>query len=148
MRLENQQATSVWRVAGLLLCLLAVGISIVTGGVALVPAMLLLALGAYYAGRTQVEAIVLSEYLRTVSVTRSHGFTSSVRTFPVQELTARYQAHGGLRSGKYYTLELHYQGNLVAVLDPKAGYYSREIELLYSAMLALHAAGQETKARS
>lgn len=139
MRLENQQATGVWRVAGLLLCLLALGIVAVTGGVALVPALLLLALGAYYAGRTQVEVIVLSEYLRTVSVTRSHGFTSSVRTFPVQELTARYQANGGLRSGKYYTLELHYQGNLVAVLDPKAGYNSTDIESFHSAVLALQA---------
>ena len=148
MRLENQQSTMVWRTGGLLMCAIALGLAVATGGAALIPAVLLVALGTYYAGRVQVEAVVLSEHFRTIAVARSRLFSSSTRTFPLGALTARYQAHGGLRSAKYYTLELQYQGETVAALDPKAGYEPDGIASFHAALLAMQAAGAGTVAQT
>ncbi|AII53831.1 hypothetical protein [Hymenobacter sp. APR13] len=141
MRLENQQSTSGWRVAGLLMGAVALGLAFATGGAAFLPAVLLLVLGAHYAGRTQVEVVVLSEHFRTLTVSYSRWFGSSTRTFPLESLTARYQARGGLRSAKYYALALHYRGRSVAVLDPKAGYDQAQLDHLHAALLTSPARG-------
>jgi len=139
MRLENQQSTGTWRVGGLVACGGALVLAVATGGGALVPALMLLALGGYYAGRATVEAVVLSEHFRTLSVTRSQWFGSATRTFPFAEVTAREQAQGGLRSTKYYTLVLEHQGRPVAELDPKAGYDRVGMARFHAALLTAQA---------
>ena len=140
MRLENQQSTIVWRVAGLLACAVALTITIATGGAALIPGLLLLATGGHYAWRSWVEAVVLSTHFRTLTVTRTRMFATSTRTFPLDGLTAHYQVQGGLRSAKYHILEFRYQGRTIADLDPKQGYDRAGIEAFHAALLATQAA--------
>lgn len=139
MRLENKQSPILMHTGGLLACAVAVVMVVATGGAAFVPALLLLALGGYYAGRTQVQAVVLSTHFRTLVVDRSRLFSSSTQTFPLDGVTVRYVVHGGLRSAKYHTLDISYQGRTIAKLDPKEGYDRAEIERFHAALLASQA---------
>ena len=139
MRLENQQSTGLWRVGGLVACAGALVLAVATGGAALVPALMLLALGGYYAGRATVEVVAFSAHLRTLSVTRSQWFGAATRTFSLAEVTAREQAQGGWRSPKYYTLVLEHRGRPVAELDPKAGYDRAGMDRFHAALLAAQA---------
>ena len=114
----------------------ALVLAVATGGGALVPALMLLALGGYYVGRATVEAVVLSEHFCTLSVTRSQWFGFVTRSFPLAEVTAREQAKGGLRSTKYYTLVLeHHRGRPITKLDPKAGYNQVGMARFHAALL-------------
>ena len=121
---------------GLVGCAGALLMAAATGGAALVPALLLLALGGHYAGRASVEAVVLSEHFGTLSVTRDRWWTSSTRTFPLADVTARYYAHASLRSTKHHRLALGYRGRPVALLDPKQGYDRAGIERFHAAHAA------------
>ena len=133
---------------GLLVCAGALVMAAATGGAALVPALLLLALGGHYAGRASVEAVVLSEHFGTLSVTRDRWWTSSTRTFPLADVTARYYAHASLRSTKHHLLELGYRGRPIALLDPKQGYDRAGIERFHAALLAAQAAHAAAIARA
>ena len=148
MRLENQQSTGAWRVGGLAACAGAFVLAVATAGAALVPALMLLALGGYYAGRATVEAVVLSEHFCTLSVTRSRWFGSATQTFPLAGVTARNQAQGGLRSTKYYTLVLEHRGRTVAVLNPKAGYDRAGMDRFHAALLASQSVDAASTARA
>lgn len=136
MRLESQQSTLLMHIGGLLACAVALVMIVATGGAAFIPALFLLALGGYYAGRTQVQAVLLSTHFHTLVVSSSRLFSSSTLKFPLDGVTVRYVAQGGLRSAKYHTLDISYQGRTIAKLDPKEGYDRAGIERFHAALLA------------
>lgn len=133
---------------GLVGCTVALVMAVATGGAALVPALLLLALGGHYAWRASVEAVVLSEHFGTLSVTRDRWFTSSARTFPLADITARYYTHASLRSTKHHRLALGYRGRPIALLDPKQGYDRAGLERFHASLLAAQAADAAASARA
>jgi hypothetical protein len=139
MRLENQQSPILMHIGGLLACAVAVGMVVATGGAAFIPALLLLAVGGYYAGRTRVQAVVLSPHFYTLVIDSSRLFSASTQTFPLDGVTVRYVAQGSLRSAKYHTLNICYQGRIIAKLDPKEGYDRSGIERFHAALLASQA---------
>jgi hypothetical protein len=139
MRLENQRSLSLLPLAGVLACVVALGLAVATAGAALIPALLLAFFGGYYVVRAQVQAVALSTHLRTLLVERRRLFTSSTRTFPLDGVTASYVVQGGLHSTKYYTLDISHNGRSIAELDPKEGYDQAGIDRLYAALLASQA---------
>ena len=67
-----------------------------------------------------------------VEITANQAFKTSTTLLPLAELTVKYEANGGLRSAKYYVLEIYHSGKKIAALSPKEGYTSQQLDRLYN----------------
>ena len=134
MRVENYWSPY-WRpLFGSAVAVLALAGIIVTGGVGVLPFGAALIVGSHYALGSHVEVAVISEYQQQLILTTNRLFAEKIEYFPLSVLDARYEARGGLRIAKYYVLEVYVNKKRIAVMSPKEGFSTTQLDRLYSSL--------------
>jgi hypothetical protein len=123
-------------------CLVSLLMIIGSGGISLIPSLLLLLFSIYFICHTYINSATVKYPFLELTTTRL--FRTSTKHVPLASLTTRCRAAGSLRSSKHYVLEIYYQHKLLAQLSPKEGFTSQELERL-AATLALHSTSSTDK---
>lgn len=134
MRVENNWSPY-WRpLFGIVVAVLALAGIMATYGAGILPFGAALIIGSHYALGSHVEVAVISAYQQQLVLTTNRLFAEKIEHFPLNALEARYEARGGLRSAKYYVLEVYLNKKRIAVMSPKEGFNAAQLDRLYASL--------------